>query len=65
MSENSKIFNPQAKIALHLDKVLNHLNNKKTDPITLEVDPSNACNHSCPFCISGHIHLNKFKGIHD
>ena len=62
MSENSKIFNPQAKIALHLDKVLNHLNNKKTDPITLEVDPSNACNHSCPFCISGHIHLNKFKG---
>ncbi len=62
MSENSKIFNPQAKIALHLDKVLNHLNNKPTDPITLEVDPSNACNHSCPFCISGHIHLSKFKG---
>jgi len=62
MSQNSKIFNPQAKIALHYDKVLNHLNGKKTDPITLEVDPSNACNHSCPFCISGHIHLSKFKG---
>ena len=62
MSSNSKIFNPQAKIAVHVDKVLKHLNGKKIDPITLEVDPSNACNHSCPFCISGHIHLNKFKG---
>ncbi len=62
MSQNSKIFNPQAKIALHYSKVLDHLNGKNTDPITLEVDPSNACNHSCPFCISGHIHLSKFKG---
>ena len=30
---------------------------ENTDPINLEIDPSNACNHSCPFCISGHIHL--------
>ena len=28
----------------------------------IEIDPSNACNHSCPFCISGHIHFSKFKG---
>jgi GTP 3',8-cyclase len=62
MSKISKIFNPQSKILFHLDTVLDYFKGKKTDPITLEIDPSNACNHSCPFCISGHIHLNKFKG---
>jgi cyclic pyranopterin phosphate synthase len=61
MAIDSKIFNPQAKILVHLDKVLDFFKNKNVDPITLEIDPSNACNHSCPFCISGHIHLKKFK----
>jgi cyclic pyranopterin phosphate synthase len=58
----SKIFNPQQKILCHLDKVENYFNNKNPDPITIEIDPSNSCNHSCPFCISGHIHLQKYKG---
>jgi GTP 3',8-cyclase len=58
----SKIFNPQAKVLHHLDRVLDFFSGKNADPITLEIDPSNACNHSCPFCISGHIHLSKFKG---
>ena len=62
MSVISKIFNPQAKVLNHLDKVLDFFGGKNVDPITLEIDPSNACNHSCPFCISGHIHLSKFKG---
>jgi cyclic pyranopterin phosphate synthase len=59
---DSKIFNPQAKILVHVEKVIKFLKGYKTDPITVEIDPSNACNHSCPFCISGHIHLQKFKG---
>ena len=58
---NSKIFNPQGKVLLHLDKVLEYFKKGNVSPITLEVDPSNACNHSCPFCLSGHIHLAKFK----
>jgi len=59
---DSKIFNPQGKILLHLDKVLGYFKKGNVSPITLEIDPSNACNHSCPFCLSGHIHLAKFKG---
>ena len=62
MSNLSKIFNPQLKILHHLDRVLDYFDGNLVDPITLEIDPSNACNHSCPFCISGHIHLKKFKG---
>ena len=62
MSSESKIFNPQSKVVYHLDTVLDYFKNKNVDPINLEIDPSNACNHSCPFCISGHLHLNKFKG---
>lgn len=58
----SKIFNPQAKILIHLKDVYNYFKQGNADPITIEVDPSNACNHSCPFCISGHIHLKKYKG---
>ena len=57
----SKIFNPQEKILSHFSKVKEYLNNKNPDPITIEIDPSNACNHSCPFCISGHLHLSKYK----
>ena len=58
----SNIFNPQTKILCHLNKVEQYFNNKNPDPITIEIDPSNACNHSCPFCISGHLHLKKYKG---
>ena len=58
----SQIFNPSNKILCHLDKVEKLLNNKNPSPITIEIDPSNACNHSCPFCISGHLHLSKYKG---
>ena len=58
----SKIFNPQAKVIIHLKDVYNYFKSGNSDPVTIEVDPSNACNHSCPFCISGHLHLKKFKG---
>jgi len=58
----SKIFNPKAKVLVHHKKIKEYFKTGNVDPITLEVDPSNACNHSCPFCISGHIHLDKFKG---
>ena len=62
MITDSKIFNPQGKVLIHYKKIKNYLDTGNADPITIEVDPSNACNHSCPFCISGHIHLSKFKG---
>ncbi len=62
MISDSKRFNPQGKILVHYDKVKKYFKNGNVDPITLEIDPSNACNHSCPFCISGHIHLSKYKG---
>jgi len=62
MTVLSKIFNPQSKVLYHLDTVLDYFDGKNVDPITMEIDPSNACNHSCPFCISGHIHLKKFIG---
>ena len=56
------MFNPQAKVLHHLDRIVDFFNNKPVDPISIEIDPSNACNHSCPFCISGNIHLSKYKG---
>lgn len=62
MSLESKIFNPQSKVIYHIDRVRDYFLGKNADPISIEVDPSNSCNHSCPFCISGHIHLSKFKG---
>jgi GTP 3',8-cyclase len=61
-AEKQTMFSPQAKVLHHIDRVVDFLGNKKVDPINIEIDPSNACNHSCPFCISGHLHLTKFKG---
>ena len=57
-AEAETMFNPQTKVLYHLDRVVDFFNDKKVDPINVEIDPSNACNHSCPFCISGHLHLN-------
>ena len=62
MINESKIFNPQAKVLLHFEKIEKFIKDGNVDPILIEIDPSNACNHSCPFCISGHIHFSKFKG---
>lgn len=59
--ERETMFNPQSKVLYHLDRVVDFFNDKNVDPINVEIDPSNACNHSCPFCISGHIHLSKYK----
>ena len=59
----SKIFNPQNKILCHLNKIEKYFANKNPAPITIEMDLSNACNHSCPFCISGHLHLKEYKKI--
>ena len=56
------IFSPQSKVLHHLDTIMEYFEKKNVDPINIEIDPSNACNHSCPFCISGHIHLSKYKG---
>ena len=54
-AEKQTMFSPQAKVLHHIDRVVDFLGNKKVDPINIEIDPSNACNHSCPFCISGHL----------
>jgi radical SAM protein with 4Fe4S-binding SPASM domain len=61
MSE-SKIFNPQAKIYANVDRVIQHLETGYAPPVLVEVDPSNACNHSCNFCLSAYIHFAKYKG---
>jgi hypothetical protein len=57
----SKIFNPHDKILCHINTIKDYFEKKNPYPITIEIDPSNACNHSCSFCISGHIHLSKYK----
>ena len=58
----SKIFNPQAKIYANVDRVIQHIETGYAPPVLVEVDPSNACNHSCNFCLSAYIHFAKYKG---
>ena len=53
----SKIFNPKAKILANADRVLDFFEYGVAAPILVEIDPSNACNHGCYFCISSYIHL--------
>ena len=61
-SKKSKIFNPQSKITANVDRVVEFLETGNTSPVLIEVDPSNACNHACAFCLSSYIHFDKYKG---
>ena len=60
---DSLIFNPQAKIIANVDRALEHLETGYSNPVLVEVDPSNACNHGCYFCISSYIHLPESKNL--
>jgi cyclic pyranopterin phosphate synthase len=59
----SKIFNPKNKILHNLDYVKQLISTGFSPPILVEVDPSNACNHGCYFCISSYIHLPESKDL--
>jgi cyclic pyranopterin phosphate synthase len=62
LNDGSSIFNPQAKIFANIDRVIEHIETGYTAPVLVEVDPSNACNHACSFCLSSYIHFDKYKG---
>ena len=62
MLPKSKIFDPQSKILANVDRVVEHLETGYAPPVLIEVDPSNACNHACNFCLSSYIHCDKHKG---
>ena len=40
----------QNKIFTHLDRLSEWLKKGTTKPITIEIDPTNICNHNCPEC---------------
>ena len=44
------MFNPQAKLLHHADRVKVWLSKKHTWPILVEVAPTGYCNASCPWC---------------
>ena len=60
--KSSNIFNPQAKVIANVDRVVEFVETGNTAPVLIEVDPSNACNHACSFCLSSYIHFDKYKG---
>jgi cyclic pyranopterin phosphate synthase len=59
----ASVFDPRKKVLANLDHVLPLLEGKNPAPLLIEVDPSNACNHGCYFCISSYIHLPESKNL--
>jgi len=62
LKKGTNIFNPQAKVIANADRVVEFVETGNTAPVLIEVDPSNACNHACSFCLSSYIHFDKYKG---
>ena len=62
IKEGTNIFNPQAKVLANVENAIEFVESQNTSPVLIEVDPSNACNHSCSFCLSAYIHFKKYKG---
>lgn len=58
-----EIFNPSAKIYANVDRVIEFLETGNTSPVTVEIDPANACNMACVFCISNYIHHTESKEL--
>ncbi len=58
-----KIFAPQDKVLANADKIIEFLKTGNTIPVLVEIDPSNSCNHACPFCISSYLHLDESKNL--
>lgn len=42
--------NPQGKILWHIDRLNDFDRTGTTRPLLFEIDPSNKCNHNCPWC---------------
>ena len=61
LKTKSRIFNPEAKILANIDRVVEFIKTGNAPPVLVEVDPSNACNHACSFCLSSYIHFDKYK----
>jgi len=59
----SQIFNPRNKVLHNLDYVKRFIVSGYSPPVLVEIDPSNACNHGCHFCISSYIHLPESKDL--
>ena len=62
IKEGTNIFNPQAKVLANVENAIEFVESQNTSPVLIEVDPSNACNHACSFCLSSYIHFDKYKG---
>jgi len=62
------IFNPQLKfLRNHWPKINDWLNSGDTNPVLIEISPTNYCNASCPWCfyIYEHCdHKNNSKKVH-
>lgn len=62
MSTSKSIFDPKSKIIANIDRIIEFYDLGTAPPILVEVDPSNACNHACSFCLSSYIHFDEYKG---
>jgi sulfatase maturation enzyme AslB (radical SAM superfamily) len=44
------MIHPQSKLLWHLDRIRLWEETGSTSPLLFEIDPSNKCNHDCPWC---------------
>lgn len=51
-------FNPH-KILNHFDRLQRLVQGDLVFPITVEIDPTNVCNHRCPWCVSMESHTGE------
>lgn len=63
-------FHP-LKVLNHFDRISAFINGENPAPITVEIDPSNKCNHKCEWCVSmlahtgEYMHFDRFTALVD
>ena len=55
-------FNPH-KILNHFERIQRFVKGELVYPITVEIDPTNVCNHRCAWCVSMEAHTGEVLGL--
>ena len=53
------IFNPQAKLVRHIDRLESWFNTDRCNPILVEIAPTGFCNAKCSWCSFKDKHTNE------
>lgn len=61
MKKTKNRFNQKSKVIANVDRIIDFFNKGNTPSVLVAIDPSNAFNYACNFCLSSYIYFDFYK----